>query len=442
MSVRLRLSSGSHLLYVALGLAERLSLFEALLADVGRTGRRLIAIVDPELEEVFRTAARLARVRPRQLTVRTAADLAQNGDWQVMCAEMDQLVADAERNATSWRLDEPESETVLFCDLDRVFERCEAASEMMSIVYALHHAHAVRRRCVVEAISVETIPRSIPAEFFDVHTQWAFSSQAIPAAHDGDDLDAASVGIALDTPEFRNQFLALARADTESALQLVPRLLADYRRGFLLVDQRFRVKYASPRAAALLRRSSDEIADRPLSSCVDGVDLVTVRRECVRLAGGRESPFVVSWRLAPGNYEPREVTVDAITSEHRTVGYIISLAPVESVRGPRAVYRQLKEDQLTGPAGLGDDDDLSAQETLNESLQGTQITRREHEVLLLILSHKSNRDIARELNIAEVTVKKHLTSIYRKLRITNRAELVRSFVSPLSDGSTPVGGSQ
>lgn len=436
-----RLTAGSHLLYVTLGLSERLSLFEALLSDAAGTGRRLVAIVDPELVEVFRTAAHLAHVPPRQLAVRSADELEQSGDWKAICAEVDRLVLEIERNATSWRLDEPESETVLFCDLDRVFDRCQAASEMMSIVYTLHHSHAVRRRCVVEAVSVGTIPRSIPAEFFDIHTEWAFSPQAVPGAHDGAALDAAAAAIALETPEFRNQFLALARTDTESALRLVPRLFADYRRGFILVDARFHVKHASPRAGRLLRRSVDEIVGRPLSSCIDGVDLVTVRRECSRLSGDEEGPFVVSWRLAPGSYEPREVTVDVITSEHRTVGYAISLAPVQTVRGPRAVYRQLKQDQVPEPPGFAEEEP-SPEDTLNESLQGTQITRREHEVLLLILNHKSNRDIARELSIAEVTVKKHLTSIYRKLRITNRSELIRSFASPFGDGERPVGGSE
>jgi DNA-binding CsgD family transcriptional regulator len=45
----------------------------------------------------------------------------------------------------------------------------------------------------------------------------------------------------------------------------------------------------------------------------------------------------------------------------------------------------------------------------------------------------TNREIADHLSIAEVTVKKHLTSVYRKLRITSRRELAMSFARPGSE---------
>jgi DNA-binding CsgD family transcriptional regulator len=307
---------------------------------------------------------------------------------------------------------------------------------MMSFIYAIHQSHAARRRCVIEAISIDRVPRSIPTEFFDVHTEWVFSSHSIPGAQDGSALDFAAQRIALETPEFRHQFLALARSDQERAMRLVPRLFSDIRRGVLLVDQRFHVRHCSTRAAALLGRAPDDVVGRPLSSCIDGVDLVTVKHECARLTYGEQSPFVVSWRLAPGNYEPREVTVDAITSEHRIVGYAVSLSTVRTVRGPRTVYRELTEETQPEPVPAPGEDDLATADAVTDSLYGTQITKREHEVLLLILSHRSNREIARHLQIAEVTVKKHLTSIYRKLRITNRMELIRSFEMPRNGSET------
>ena len=61
------------------------------------------------------------------------------------------------------------------------------------------------------------------------------------------ELDLAAQRIALETPEFRHRFLALARTDEEAAMRLVPRLFGDYRRGFLLVDQRFLVRLCSAR---------------------------------------------------------------------------------------------------------------------------------------------------------------------------------------------------
>jgi DNA-binding CsgD family transcriptional regulator len=434
----MRLTAGCHVLHLSNSLIERLGLFERLITNAVASGRKVVALVDPELRSIFETSAGVAGMRSRQITVRSIDDLVPSGgDWQAICAALDETVEYAEQHVIGWRLDEPESETLVFADLDRVFDRCRAASEMMSVVYALHHNHAARRRCVVAALSVDRVPRSIPLEFFDVHTDWVFSPQSMPGSDDGERLDRSSQRVALETPEFRNQFLALARSDPDGAARLIPRLFRDYRRGFLVVDLKFHVRHCSPRAAHLLRRSVDDLVDRPLNTCIDGVDLVTVKHECTRVAGGAQGPFVASWRLAPGVYEPREVTVDALTSEHRSIGYVITLSPVETVRGPRAVYRQLTEEQGMEPVALADDDEPTLEETLSDSILGTQITKREHQVLLLILNQHSNRDIARRLDIAEVTVKKHLTSIYRKLRITNRSELIRSFAPPqVTDGGT------
>ena len=436
----MRLAAGSHVLYLAESIVERLSLVEWLCANVARRGRRLVALVDPRTRAVFDTAVGLQQLRARQVIVRTIEepDRPETG-WQEVCELVDRLVTEIEEGTLAWRHEEPETETLVFVDLDSVFRRCAAASEMMSVVYALHDQHAAKKRCVLEAVSVPMVPRSMPTEFFDVHTDWVFASQSSEGTTEGSAIDGAAQRVALETPQFRHQFLALARTDRAAALRLAPRLFLDYRRGFLLVDERLQVRYCSPRAAHLLGRECDEIVDRPLNSCIDGVDFVTLKHECARLAAGAQSPFVVSWRLAPGVYEPREVTVDALTSENRTVGYVVSIAFVEAVRGPRAAYRQLTEDASSPSAGISGEEETDVEESLSESLHGTQITRREHEILLLVLRNRSNRDIARHLNVAEVTVKKHLTSIYRKLRITNRAELVQSFLSPHTDGP-PVSG--
>lgn len=444
MSLPTRLAAGSHILFLNRSHVERLSVFERVIVNAVERGRRLVVVAHPSLRDVFRDVARLAGLPQRQLSLRTVDEITdEHGGWQEIAAAVDSLVSEIEQSSSGWRLDEPESETLVYIDLDSAFARCSAASEMMSLIYALHQNHATRHRCVIEAVSIESVPRSIPTEFFDVHTDWVFSPHAVPGSDNGRELELAAQRIALETPEFRHQFLALARTDVEAAMRLVPRLFGDYRRGFLLVDQRFQIRLCSMRAASLLSKSVDEIVNRPLNTCIDGVDFVTLKHECLRVSAGAHEPFVVSWRLAPGNYEPREVTVDAITSEHRTVGYVISIALVQSVRGPRAVYRELAEQQSSMSLSNGpDDEEPSTEELVSDSLHGTQITKREHEVLLLILNRWSNRDIARHLDIAEVTVKKHLTSIYRKLRITNRSELVRSFEAPHTNDAAPQGASE
>ena len=53
------------------------------------------------------------------------------------------------------------------------------------------------------------------------------------------------------------------------------------------------------------------------------------------------------------------------------------------------------------------------------------LTKREQEIAQLVSHGRTNVEIARELNIAEITVKKSLSNIYSRLGITNRAALAR-----------------
>ncbi|MCW9032729.1 MAG: response regulator transcription factor [Alphaproteobacteria bacterium] len=50
---------------------------------------------------------------------------------------------------------------------------------------------------------------------------------------------------------------------------------------------------------------------------------------------------------------------------------------------------------------------------------------REGEVLTFVIDGLSNKEIARELNIQEITVKKRLSSIFRKLNVSNRTQATK-----------------
>lgn len=56
------------------------------------------------------------------------------------------------------------------------------------------------------------------------------------------------------------------------------------------------------------------------------------------------------------------------------------------------------------------------------------LTSREHEVLRLVAQGKSNREIGKELNIAERTVRSHLENLMQKLDVKNRTEAVMAAV--------------
>jgi DNA-binding NarL/FixJ family response regulator len=57
------------------------------------------------------------------------------------------------------------------------------------------------------------------------------------------------------------------------------------------------------------------------------------------------------------------------------------------------------------------------------------LTTRERDVLRRAASGARTRQIAADLGIAEATVKRHLTNIYRKLGVENRVEAATRYVT-------------
>lgn len=77
------------------------------------------------------------------------------------------------------------------------------------------------------------------------------------------------------------------------------------------------------------------------------------------------------------------------------------------------------------PQALGGFNGSGQREPANAATAGgLGLTGRQAEVLALLALGKPNKVIARELNIAEPTVKAHLTEIFRVLKVTNRAQAV------------------
>ena len=60
-----------------------------------------------------------------------------------------------------------------------------------------------------------------------------------------------------------------------------------------------------------------------------------------------------------------------------------------------------------------------------EEAPATPLSKREREVLVLIASGRTNREIAAALYLSPHTVKEHASSLYRKLGVKNRAEATR-----------------
>lgn len=64
------------------------------------------------------------------------------------------------------------------------------------------------------------------------------------------------------------------------------------------------------------------------------------------------------------------------------------------------------------------------EKTLNKDVSIDALTSKEKEVLALVAQGASNQEIADKLFVRDVTVKTHLNSIFKKLKVTNRTQAV------------------
>lgn len=97
----------------------------------------------------------------------------------------------------------------------------------------------------------------------------------------------------------------------------------------------------------------------------------------------------------------------------------------ELIKAIRAVYagelwvaRKLLA-RLLEPEAIADCEELDRKGTPRFDL-----TRREHEILSLLVCGLKNRQIAETLFISEKTIKTHLNSIYRKLNVATRSQAI------------------
>ena len=64
------------------------------------------------------------------------------------------------------------------------------------------------------------------------------------------------------------------------------------------------------------------------------------------------------------------------------------------------------------------------EKTLNKNVNIDALTPKEKEVLALVAKGASNQEIADKLCVRDVTVKTHLNSVFKKLKVTNRTQAV------------------
>ena len=88
------------------------------------------------------------------------------------------------------------------------------------------------------------------------------------------------------------------------------------------------------------------------------------------------------------------------------------------------ILRRIADNSRSAPS----DSDLSPQTANNDHVLHV-LTHRERQVICLVAEGMSNKEVGRQLNISDGTIKVHLHKIYQKLEVTNRTALAALAIS-------------
>lgn len=102
------------------------------------------------------------------------------------------------------------------------------------------------------------------------------------------------------------------------------------------------------------------------------------------------------------------------------LGYVLKSSPSQEMLD--ALIRVLDGGIYVPPILDGDEHPDDRVSLMPLSRQGIRLTHRQLEVLKLLLQGKTNKIIARELDLSEGTVKIHVAAIFKALGVTNRTE--------------------
>ena len=128
--------------------------------------------------------------------------------------------------------------------------------------------------------------------------------------------------------------------------------------------------------------------------------------------------------LFRGASEAKIVVVSA--SEHRQEIAAVTRAGASAVVSKgvsiemlREVVEQALSDRLTEQKWIRPSGSLAVSEEV-----GRGLTSRQQEIATLLMNGHSNKEIGMRLGLAEITVKTHLTAIFRLLGVVNRTQAV------------------
>jgi DNA-binding NarL/FixJ family response regulator len=131
---------------------------------------------------------------------------------------------------------------------------------------------------------------------------------------------------------------------------------------------------------------------------------------------------------------PRVVVVD---TQNRPRGFVLQLiaegtsAYLDKGASPEdlfaAIHGSHAENTLFAAtrAALGHSREEAKEDKAKEDKAKGGLTKREREILLLLVRGWTNRQVAHALNLSEATVKRHLANLYPKIGVASRTEAIR-----------------
>jgi RNA polymerase sigma factor (sigma-70 family) len=143
-----------------------------------------------------------------------------------------------------------------------------------------------------------------------------------------------------------------------------------------------------------------------------------------------ESGIELTQALHEKHPEVRVVMLTAFSDSERVfaalkagaVGYLLKNATPDEIRDTverAAAGEPMLSGEIAGRV-LREFERERAEERFREQLAG--LTAREEEILKLLATGESNREIGRRLFISEQTVKNHVASIFKKLQVNDRTK--------------------
>jgi DNA-binding NarL/FixJ family response regulator len=163
-------------------------------------------------------------------------------------------------------------------------------------------------------------------------------------------------------------------------------------------------------AVTTLRAAKSVLAQKQNSA-----DIVILSSDMPEITGLSEISQVIK------SYEP----IPVIVMSSNLSGHVVRQALKQGLKGyiPKSVklknLAQIIELVVDGgvyvPSGIVDSD--------SDPMASWDFTQREQEIALLVADGLSNKLIARQLDVAETTIKMHMRSVFQKMGVSNRTQV-------------------